>query len=146
MGTLVGTTASRQPGPTGPGDPKGNPRQCQNLKKGKRRILAIKMPERPTGKNRTSRHGTDDQCRPWLHRGSRQTCNMKKKRKPHIVENITRESAGDEFTPARAREAQKEFERCVSEQTGRAPRCTGDVRIIEVVASEARERLVSLKW
>ena len=50
MGTLVGTTVSRQPGPTGPGDPKGNQRRCQKLKKGKRRILEIKAPERQTGK------------------------------------------------------------------------------------------------
>ena len=53
MGTLVGTTVCRQPGPTGPGDPKGNPRhrkatprRRQKLPKAKRQTCK----KRPTGK------------------------------------------------------------------------------------------------
>ena len=62
MGTLVGSTVSRQPGPTGPGDPKCNPRRRPKVTKGERRVLEIKAPERPTGKTElqvTKRTATD---------------------------------------------------------------------------------------
>ena len=62
MGTLVFTTVSRQPGPTGPSDPKCTPRRRPKVTKGERRILEIKAPERPTGKTElqvTKRTATD---------------------------------------------------------------------------------------
>ena len=61
MGTLVGATVNRQPGPTGPDQPIRNPRRRPKVKKGERLVLVYKRqsakPEKQ--KNRTSSHGTD---------------------------------------------------------------------------------------
>ena len=98
--------ATHQPGPTGPGRPKGNPRPPKatpKTEKGQRRGSTNKAPERQNGKTglqvmermATDGHGLSKNKAP-----ERQSYNTIKTTKPKVLENVTRESAGAKVTPS----------------------------------------------
>ena len=100
------STMNRPPSPTGPGDPKGNPRPPKatpKTEKGQRRGSTYKAPEPQNGKTglqvmarmATDGHGVSENKAP-----EHQSFNTIKTAKPQILENITRESAGAEVTPS----------------------------------------------